>query len=110
MVAILPTHKDTMFNDCSGIPTSIAAPTPTCPNGYQCVVTNPYSETCSKKRYIFSPSFIKNGYILKGASGAYVPAVTVCKQNLMPIKVSEVAKKPSVKLVALPESQIVTVN
>lgn len=99
-----------MPNDCLGIPISSTVPSPVCPEGYYCTTTNPPTERCSKKRYIFSPSFIQKGFILRGATGAYVPAITVCQMNLNPIKLSEVAKKPNEKLVALPESQIVTVN
>lgn len=99
-----------MPTDCFGIPTSTAVTPPTCPDGYYCTTTNPPTERCSKKRYLFSPSFIQKGFILKGASGAYVPAITVCQMNLNPIKLSEVAKKPNETLVALPESQIVTVE
>ncbi len=92
-----------MANVCDGLPIHAAASAPIC-TGYPCD-----DSTCTQKRYIITPSFIQNGFILRGASGAYVAAVTVCQMNLNPIKVSEVRRQPSNKLVGLPASQIINV-
>lgn len=98
-----------MPSDCSALPIHAADTTAPCA-GYNCpdMSVNPPTYSCKKMRYIFSPSFIQKGFILKGASGAYVPAITMCQRNLNPIKLSEVSKSPSNNLVALPESQTVT--
>lgn len=57
--------------------------------------TNPATFSCVGSKYIFAEHYITKGVVLKGASGAYVPATTICQMNINPDHIGNAAKSKS---------------
>lgn len=63
---------------------------------YRCVKTNPSSVTCRKMLYVFAPQYFRGGFEYAGYadSGAYVPAVTVCNDEVDPTPIGNLRQNP----------------
>jgi hypothetical protein len=55
-------------------------------------------------KYVLAPQYVKNGFVARGASGAYVPAVTVCQSGLRPVPLSQLRQNPTATTVEIVSS------
>lgn len=86
-----------MANNCPGLPIPEYS-NPICPGKWAC----PDGSNCKSMTYILAEHYVKQGHLLPGASGAYVPAMTMCFANINPIKISNL-KNSNNKTVSLPQ-------
>lgn len=80
---------------CVGIPLG-PEPQPGCQH-WNCASnsTNPPTYSCTQMQFIFAPSDIIQGQLVAGATGGYVPAITVCQMGIQPISISKAASNPN---------------
>lgn len=81
-----------MAQDCYGIVPETPAD-PVCPGQYRCP-TSDNPKACAGMQYVFAPHYFRKGFVQPGASGGYVPAITVCQTGLSPVSVGRVRQNP----------------
>jgi hypothetical protein len=91
---------------CPGLAIAQPAPSSVCPGQYHCLDTRttPAGESCVSPKYVFAPHYIRHGFLAPGASGAYVPACTVCFSHLAPVPVSRLKRGDT--LAEIPPAQV----
>jgi len=77
---------------CQGKPIS-TTPTTACEH-WQCHNSNTGSN-CVPMVFVFAPHWIKNGFVLPGASGGFVPAATVCQVGIITERIGRAQFEPS---------------
>jgi hypothetical protein len=100
-------------NDCPGLPESIYTQSPICPAGkYPCLnkSTTPGTVECKGPRYLISQHYIQNGWVKKGVSGAYLPAVTMCDLRITPVLLSKTKVLWKNYFVEIPPGQVPSVE
>lgn len=92
---------------CPSIPVPIADPTG-CqyPTPYTCLdkTTTPATTSCTRMRYLFPRHRIKHGTLAYGATGAYLPAVTVCSAKVTVVPVTRLRTQPTANHYGLPDT------
>jgi len=68
-----------------------------------CQFYNCDNDECVKMKFIYARHWFKHGQVIRGAAGAYLPAVTVCQLRIETIPIGDVGKNPNYPYIGLKE-------